>query len=153
VGIQARRNAESEIEYPVEALDKVMSAWTDRNALHKLCKGALMAMTELTEAELTDMTVSAPEAPIPPATEVAGFLGASSVNVEPMMNVPGKSVLSADQVRGMLEVMPGMALYWDDYGHVSVARNEEFERLPPGDQNRLLKQFIAALHLEAGLEV
>jgi hypothetical protein len=70
-----------------------------------------------------------------------------------MMNVPRKSVLNTDQIIGMLEVMPGMVLYRDDYGNVSVARNREFERLPPDEQNRLIKQFIAALHLEAGLEV
>jgi hypothetical protein len=69
------------------------------------------------------------------------------------MNVPRKSVLSTNQIIAALEVMPGMVLYRDDYGNVSVARNEEFERLPPDEQNRLLKHFIAALHLEAGLEV
>jgi hypothetical protein len=51
IGRTPRRNAESEIKYPVEALDKVMSAWIDRNVLHKLCKGALMAMAELTNIE------------------------------------------------------------------------------------------------------
>jgi hypothetical protein len=53
----------------------------------------------------------------------------------------------------MLEAMPGMVLYRDDYGTVSVARNEQFERLPPDEQDRVLKHFIAALHLEAGLEI
>jgi hypothetical protein len=68
------------------------------------------------------------------------------------MNVPRK-VLSTDQIIGMLEAMPGMVLYRDDYGTVSVARNEQFERLPPDEQDRVLKHFIAALHLEDGLEV
>ena len=68
------------------------------------------------------------------------------------MNVPRKSVLSRDQIREVLEVMPGVVLYQDDYGNVSVARNEQFERLPPDEQNRLLKPFIIALHLEAGME-
>jgi truncated hemoglobin YjbI len=69
------------------------------------------------------------------------------------MNVPRKSVLSTDQLIGMLEAMPGMTLYRDDYGTVSVARNEQFEKLPPDEQDRVLKHFIAALHLEAGLEI
>lgn len=46
IGRTPRLNAESEIEYPVEPLDKILSTWTDHNALHKLCKGALMAMAE-----------------------------------------------------------------------------------------------------------
>jgi hypothetical protein len=51
IGATPRLSAEGEIEYPVKALDKVLSTYTDRNALHKLCKGALMAMAELTDIE------------------------------------------------------------------------------------------------------
>ena len=69
------------------------------------------------------------------------------------MSVLRRSFLQADEIRELHELMPGLVLFRDNYGNVTLARDEEFRKLSGDEQNLLLKQFIVALHLEAGLEV